>query len=67
MADMMEKKEAVDLSAVADSGVLSDQSLESPIEAAPEPKPDEPKEESGWNAYWVSETGIVVNEDLPES
>lgn len=55
MADVNEKQDVVgvDKKAVA---ARSDSSLEKPeaVTGAPEPQADEPKEQDGWTAYWVS-------------
>lgn len=55
MADVAEKQDAVDVEKKPVAS-RSDSSIEKPegVDAAQEPKAEEPKELDGWTAYWVS-------------
>lgn len=57
MADVSEKQDVLDVEKKA-IAAQSDSSLDKPeaVTGAPEPKAEEPKEQDGWTAYWVSAT-----------
>ena len=65
MASTNEKTEALDTNQKRNDLSRSDASavtpVEAPGEAAPEPKPDQPAEQDGWSAYWVSDKMDALN------